>query len=87
MMPALTPLTNCRRLCADAKGFGVVVVNQLYYGDNLGVMGAHVRDELVDLVYLDPLPRRTLIRLSNAGVRCLHLIFHLRNGRRRMGLG
>ena len=31
------------------------MVNQLYYGDNLAVLRAlHVRDESVDLIYLDP---------------------------------
>jgi DNA modification methylase len=29
-------------------------VNLLYYGDNLDVLGHHVKDETVDLVYLDP---------------------------------
>ena len=28
--------------------------NQLYYGDNLDVLRRHVKDESVDLVYLDP---------------------------------
>ncbi len=28
--------------------------NQLYYGDNLDVLRRYVRDESVDLVYLDP---------------------------------
>lgn len=28
--------------------------NQLYYGDNLDVLRRHIRDESVDLVYLDP---------------------------------
>ena len=28
--------------------------NVLYYGDNLDVLRQHVRDESVDLVYLDP---------------------------------
>lgn len=28
--------------------------NTLYYGDNLDVLRRHVRDESVDLVYLDP---------------------------------
>ena len=28
--------------------------NLLYYGDNLGVLRQHVKDESVDLVYLDP---------------------------------
>jgi len=29
-------------------------VNQLYYGDNLDVLRRHIKDESVDLVYLDP---------------------------------
>lgn len=29
-------------------------MNRLYFGDNLDVLRAHVRDECVDLVYLDP---------------------------------
>ena len=28
--------------------------NQLYYGDNLDVLRRYVRDETVDLIYLDP---------------------------------
>jgi 16S rRNA G966 N2-methylase RsmD len=28
--------------------------NALYYGDNLEVMRLHVKDESIDLVYLDP---------------------------------
>ena len=31
-----------------------MVRNALYYGDNLQVLREHVRDESVDLVYLDP---------------------------------
>jgi len=27
--------------------------NQLYYGDNLAVLREHIRDESVDLIYLD----------------------------------
>jgi DNA modification methylase len=30
------------------------MTNQLYYGDNLDVLRRHIRDEAVDLVYLDP---------------------------------
>lgn len=30
------------------------MANHLYYGDNLEVLRAHIRDESVDLVYLDP---------------------------------
>ena len=29
-------------------------MNALYYGDNLDVMRRHLKDESVDLVYLDP---------------------------------
>ena len=29
-------------------------MNQLFYGDNLDVLGRHVADDSVDLVYLDP---------------------------------
>ena len=28
--------------------------NNLYYGDNLEVLRQHVKDESVDLIYLDP---------------------------------
>ncbi len=28
--------------------------NQLYYGDNLAVLREHIKDESVDLIYLDP---------------------------------
>lgn len=30
------------------------MTNKLYYGDNLHVLREHVKDESVDLVYLDP---------------------------------
>lgn len=30
------------------------MTNKLYYGDNPSVLRAHVADESVDLVYLDP---------------------------------
>lgn len=29
-------------------------MNQLYYGDNLDILREHIRDESVDLIYLDP---------------------------------
>jgi 16S rRNA G966 N2-methylase RsmD len=32
----------------------IVQKNQLYYGDNLGVLREHIKDESVDLIYLDP---------------------------------
>jgi len=28
--------------------------NLLYYGDNLDVLRRHIKDETVDLIYLDP---------------------------------
>jgi site-specific DNA-methyltransferase (adenine-specific) len=28
--------------------------NQLYYGDNFVVLREHIRDESVDLIYVDP---------------------------------
>lgn len=30
------------------------VANQLYYGDNLDILREHIKDETVDLIYLDP---------------------------------
>jgi len=38
-------------VCAFGGGLGV---NYLYYGDNLDVLRRHIKDETVDLVYLDP---------------------------------
>src|SRR2546425_528283 len=32
----------------------LLFVNQLFYGDNLDVLQRHIKDESVDLVYLDP---------------------------------
>jgi len=29
-------------------------MNHLYYGDNLQILREHIKDESVDLVYLDP---------------------------------
>lgn len=29
-------------------------MNHLYYGDNLDILRADIRDESVDLIYLDP---------------------------------
>ena len=29
-------------------------MNQLYYGDNLQILREHIKDESVDLIYLDP---------------------------------
>ena len=32
----------------------MMATNTLYYGDNLDVLRAHIQDETVDLIYLDP---------------------------------
>ncbi|WP_315760671.1 DNA methyltransferase [Sphingomonas sp. Y38-1Y] len=32
----------------------MIPINQLFYGDNLGVLREHIADESVDLIYLDP---------------------------------
>src|SRR3954451_22245164 len=32
----------------------VSMTNRLFYGDNLDVLREHIRDESVDLIYLDP---------------------------------
>jgi site-specific DNA-methyltransferase (adenine-specific) len=29
-------------------------VNKLYFGDNLHILREHIKDETVDLIYLDP---------------------------------
>lgn len=41
--------SSALRLCMDEA-----LKNQLYYGDNLEVLRLHVKDESVDLIYLDP---------------------------------
>jgi site-specific DNA-methyltransferase (adenine-specific) len=33
---------------------GAAMANHLYYGDNLDVLRESIRDESVDLIYLDP---------------------------------
>lgn len=45
-----SPLHGASLVCADG-----LVMNQLYYGDNLEVLRQHIKDESIDLVYLDPL--------------------------------
>ena len=30
-------------------------MNHLYYGDNLQILREHIKDESIDLIYLDPL--------------------------------
>jgi adenine specific DNA methylase Mod len=41
----------CRRPSVYARA---TVANVLYYGDNLDVLRRHIKDESVDLIYLDP---------------------------------
>ncbi len=43
--------------------------NLLYYGDNLDVLRRHVKDESVDLVYLDP-PAFNRSANNGVGVPC-----------------
>lgn len=31
-----------------------MVENVLYYGDNLDILSRYIRDETIDLIYLDP---------------------------------
>jgi DNA modification methylase len=45
----LTPSPLSTFFCYDTR-----TVNQLYYGDNLDVLRRYIKDESVDLVYLDP---------------------------------
>lgn len=42
------------RICRLRPSLGAVDKNQLYFGDNLEVLRKYIRDESVDLVYLDP---------------------------------
>src|SRR5688572_24816667 len=39
---------------ASQRSEALVPENTLYYGDNLDVLRRHIKDETVDLVYLDP---------------------------------
>src|ERR1035437_9744589 len=48
--PGDTMVTSPRLPCFG----GLLPENVLYYGDNLEVLRQHVKDETVDLVYLDP---------------------------------
>jgi 16S rRNA G966 N2-methylase RsmD len=45
---------NCRASRSDRIELTRMNDNLLYYGDNLDVLRRHVKDESVDLVYLDP---------------------------------
>jgi 16S rRNA G966 N2-methylase RsmD len=39
---------------ASILGPGVLGMNKLYFGDNLDVLRDRIKDESVDLIYLDP---------------------------------
>jgi 16S rRNA G966 N2-methylase RsmD len=57
-------------------------VNQLYFGDNLNVLREHIKDESVDLIYLDPPfnSKRGGFELSAAPIGCKFLAMN--NSRR-----
>lgn len=38
----------------DKNETGLTAMNQLYYGDNLDILRRYIKDDTVDLVYLDP---------------------------------
>jgi 16S rRNA G966 N2-methylase RsmD len=44
-----TAASGASLVCVDRLS-----MNQLYYGDNLEVLRQHIKDESIDLVYLDP---------------------------------
>lgn len=48
------PGTVDHRQFASSGRLGSPLVNLLYYGDNLEILRRHVKDESVDLIYLDP---------------------------------
>ena len=39
---------------AEFASLTLIFMNQLYYGDNLDILRKHIRDEAVDLCYIDP---------------------------------
>jgi DNA modification methylase len=41
--------------------------NRLYYGDNLDILQRYVKDETVDLVYLDPPSNMAKTSLTSVG--------------------
>ena len=48
-VPCSSPLAPRPRF-----GYNLPMTNTLFYGDNLAILGGHVGDATVDLVYLDP---------------------------------
>src|SRR3954454_7143173 len=51
MFPPWASGDSARGPVLYATNFGV---NTLYYGDNLQILREHIKDESVDLIYLDP---------------------------------
>jgi len=47
-------ITSRAHFTLKSRGVDSRAKNQLYYGDNLGVLREHIKDESVDLIYLDP---------------------------------
>jgi 16S rRNA G966 N2-methylase RsmD len=47
------PATNSHQI-GDTNPQTVTAKNQLYYGDNYEVLQRYIKDESVDLIYLDP---------------------------------
>lgn len=45
---------SCRRSESEDADLSGQEKNTLYYGDNLGVLREYIKDESVDLIYLDP---------------------------------
>lgn len=50
-MPAVAPQAGFPNYNSEAK---INFMNTLYYGDNLKILREYIKDETVDLVYLDP---------------------------------
>jgi site-specific DNA-methyltransferase (adenine-specific) len=53
-MGATTHASGVAGLSVPGRRLGLVEKNQLYYGDNLDVLRKYIKDESVELVYLDP---------------------------------
>jgi hypothetical protein len=51
-------------------------MNTLYYGDNLNILRRYIKDETIDLVYLDPSFQLELQRYRRLG----RLTFEIDNG-------
>ncbi len=47
-------LTRCRNAIFLPFRLYVFPMNTLYYGDNLKILREYIKDESVDLIYLDP---------------------------------